>query len=153
MKENKKNIILTILMIIIITLIVVITILFIMQRINDTNTDEIKSDKLINHWVLYKQDIIQDNELIDIIDKDNINDVKLNIKENSVEACYIENEEEKCDTINYTYNGNTLVILEGSDYISGIYKVTFEDNFMILETRENENNIKLKNYLIKTNGK
>lgn len=152
MKENKKTIILTTLMIILITLIIVITILFIMREHNYTNTDEINNDKLINYWVLYKQEVIQNNEVIGIVGKDDINDIKLNIKEEQLETCYTETEEEKCDTTSYTYSNNTLVILEGSDYMSGTYKVIFKDEFMILETKENEKNIKLKNYFLLPQG-
>lgn len=153
MKENKKNIILTILMIILIILIIVSTTLFIMYKNNDSNKDEINSDKIMNYWVLYKQEIIQNNEIIDVVDKDDVDDIKLNIKNKLIETCYTESEEEKCDKTAYTYSDNTLVILEGSDYMSGTYKVTFEDNTMILETKENkENNVKIKNYFQKAEG-
>lgn len=145
MKKNKKIIILTSLSVILTISIVSIIILVIMQSNNTLNNNE-----LINYWTLYRQNITNNNEIIYSLDS---NDITLNIKNSYIEICYNEDNNRKCNNVKYTYDNNTLTILEDNQQLQGNYNVYFEDNTMLLEKIENkEKNVIIKNYFQKAQG-
>lgn len=144
MKEKRKILILTLLVIMLVILITCVIALFITHKQNTNNIE------MINYWTIYKQEIVNNNKIINVI---NTNGISINIKEKKLEICYINKEKEKCDSVKYTYQGNTLSILEEDTYLNGTYNVILEDTTMILEKIENEeNNVKIKNYFQKAEG-
>lgn len=145
MKKDKKIIIFTSLIIILTILIISIIILVIMQ-----NNNTLDNDELINYWTLYRQSITNNNEIIHSIDT---NDITLNIKNSYIEICYNEDNNKKCNNVKYSYDNNTITILEDNQQLQGNYNVYFEDNNMLLEKIENkEKNVIIKNYFQKAQG-
>lgn len=145
MREKRKTLILIILIVILVILITFITALFIINK-QDTNNIE-NNNEIISYWFIYKQEIVSNNQIINTIDTNSIN---INIKRDKIDICYINTEDDECNSVNYTYSNNTLNIPEDNQYFYGTYNVIFEDNIMILEKIENkEKDVRIRNYFQK----
>lgn len=153
MKEKIKVPILICLIIVLIISIVSLTILFIFKNNNSTNnnnTNNINKDnntesELYNAWGIYKTEIVKDNEVLYDME---ISGTYFYINDNNfINICYQANGEIKCNSGNYVFNNNKLNIIGDDLTYSGIYKVTFNEDTMILEkTEDKDTNTLIKHY-------
>lgn len=146
MKDNKRILILRILMIILVLIIVSITILFIINKEDIISTNDTDTEEIIGYWTLYKVEFVEEEEITYSLAT---SDLTLDIKQDTIEICYIDKE---CNNISYTYS-DTLNLLEYNEYLNGNYKVVIDDDTMILEQVTNEeNNTVIRSYFIKPKG-
>ena len=131
---KKRTTILTILLIIILISIVSLTILYI--RKNTTNNNQINDTKKIyNTWNLYKQEVVKDGKVIYSF---NASSLSISFKDNnSLDICYIENEEKNCVSAMYAYDNNNLTIEDNLSTIKGEYIMKLEKDTMTLENTSN----------------
>lgn len=146
---KKRTTILTILLIIILISIVSITILYI--RKNTTNNNQINDTKKIyNTWNLYKQEVVKDDKVIYSF---NASSLSISFKDNnSLDICYIENEEKNCVSAMYTYDDNNLTIEDNLSTIKGEYIMKLEKDTMTLENTSNNDITKIIFYFKGASG-
>ena len=146
---KKRTTILTILLIIILISIVSITILYI--RKNTTNNNQTNDTKEIyNTWNLYKQEVVKDGKVIYSF---NASSLSISFKDNnSLDICYIENEEKNCVSAMYTYDDNNLTIEDNLSTIKGEYIMKLEKDTMTLENTSNNDITKIIFYFKGASG-
>ena len=151
MKEKIKISILVSFIVVLIILIIFITTLFIMKNKGNTDNSNNNSDNVLyNTWNAYKTEVIRDNEPIHTIELFNM---YLNINDNNfINICYQKDGEKVCNTTNYMYDNNILIISNNDLYLKGSYKVTFQDDIMILENTQSNDMAILRHYYRKSEG-
>lgn len=149
---NKKSIILISLIVFLSLAIIGITVLFIYFKEKDLQTEENyqnNSNMLNNYWSLFKQEIIENDEVISSIE---INAFKLKIKSDVIEVYYYELDKQVCKTTNYVFENNILSILDSNIFLKDTYNVTFYEDIMILEKNSDIEGRVLKSYFQKAAG-
>lgn len=140
---KKRKITLIVLLIIILISIISLIILYINNNTKDKNN-------IYNVWNLYKQEVIKNNKTIYSFDA---SDLSLSFKENNtLDICYVENNEKKCLSTLYTYKNNIFDIEDNLSTLKGKYIMEMKNNTMILENNSNNNSVKIKFYFQGTNG-
>lgn len=151
MKENKKTSILIALVIILTLAIILVTVLYITKREKTTKpSDNDNNIELYNLWYVYRQEIVSNDEIIDAFDT---NSLYLNITKEKINICDTSGADKTCSDVNYTYNDNNLNISGDNIYFNGDYKLTINNDTMVLEKIENEDKkVSIKFYLQKPSG-
>lgn len=146
--KDKKTIILMILAVILVACIISVTILFLGHK-KDTSEKTDEKNEFYDTWYIYKQDLMRDAQIINT----SLTDAYyLIIGSDKISVCTVENEYLNCDYIDYAYKDNYLSISEDNKYLNGNYKLSIDNDIMILEKTENEKpQIVIKNYFKKQN--
>lgn len=155
MKEKIKISILVSFIVVLIIFIIFVTMLFITKNKDNNNNNNNNSNNnsdnvLYNTWNAYKTEVIRDNEPIHTIELFNM---YLNINDNNfINICYQKDGEKVCNATNYVYDNNILIISNSDLYLKGSYKVTFQDDIMILENTQSNDMAILRHYYRKSEG-
>lgn len=147
---KKRTAILTILLIVILISIISLTVLYIRKNNNDNNNQTNDTKEIYNTWNLYKQEVVKDGKVIYSFDASSLS---ISFKDNnSLDICYIENEEKKCVSAMYTYDDNNLAIEDNLSTIKGEYITKLEKGTMTLENTSNSGITKIIFYFKGASG-
>ena len=146
---KKRITILTIFLIMILISIASITILYI--RKNNSNNNRIEdTGNIYNTWNLYKQEVVNNGKVIYSF---NASSLSISFKDNnSLDICYIENEEKNCVSAMYTYDDNNLAIEDNTSFIKGKYKVKLKKDKMNLESKQDNDKTEIIFYFERAEG-
>ncbi len=147
---KKRTAILTILLIVILISIISLTVLYIRKNNNDNNNQTNDTKEIYNTWNLYKQEVVKDGKVIYSFDASSLS---ISFKDNnSLDICYIENEEKNCISAMYTYDDNNLTIEDNLSTIKGEYIMKLEKDTMTLENTSNNSITKIIFYFKGASG-
>ncbi len=144
MKNKKRESLLIIMIIVILLIIICISIMYIYKKGKNT------TNELYSTWIIYKQEIVKDNNITYTADTDA---GYINVKDNkNMSVCEYGEEKINCQEVTYVINKDSINVINSTGFISGQYKIIIDKDMMILERQESNQSVIIKNYFKKALG-